>query len=144
MTPRPGPGHIEAMNQQAGAFVANVLLVMAGGGAGAASRYLLSAALTRAFGSGFGWGTAAANLAGCFVIGIAAGHAERLLVPRQLWLFAVTGFLGGLTTFSTFSMEVVSSLRAGSARVALATLALSVLGGFAATVAGMAIVLGKR
>lgn len=111
---------------------------------GAASRFLLSTFLAATLGKGFGWGTAAANVIGCFLIGVAAGLAQRLLLPPRLWLLAVTGFLGGFTTFSTFSFEVVEAMRAGSAKTAVATVAVSVAGGLAATAAGLALSLAGR
>jgi CrcB protein len=60
------------------------------------------------------YGTLAANLVGGYLIGLAVGffgaHTE---LPPEWRLLAVTGFLGGLTTFSTFSSEVVANLMAG-------------------------------
>jgi CrcB protein len=59
-------------------------------------------------------GTLAANLAGGYAIGLAiAWFAEHPGVPPEARLFLVTGLLGGLTTFSTFSAEVVSALMRG-------------------------------
>lgn len=144
MTPRYGSGQTPAMVNPGVETLKNAILVMVGGGAGAASRYLLSIFLAGTLGKGFGWGTAAANVIGCFLIGVAAGLTERLLLPPRLWLLAVTGFLGGFTTFSTFSFEAVEALRAGSARTALATVALSLAGGLAATAAGLALTLAGR
>ena len=59
-------------------------------------------------------GTLAANLAGGYAIGLAiAWFAEHPGVPPEARLFLITGLLGGLTTFSTFSAEVVSALMRG-------------------------------
>lgn len=59
-------------------------------------------------------GTLAANLIGGYVIGLAiAWFAEHPGVPPEARLFLITGLLGGLTTFSTFSAEVVSALMRG-------------------------------
>ena len=76
-------------------------LVMLGGALGSALRYGVGLAVVAWFGTGFPWGTLAVNIAGSALIGVAAGAGleggARLLV--------VTGFLGGFTTFSAFSLE---------------------------------------
>jgi fluoride exporter len=59
-------------------------------------------------------GTLAANLVGGYVIGIAVEYLSRHAgLPPEVRLFAITGFLGGLTTFSTFSAEATALLQAG-------------------------------
>ena len=56
-------------------------------------------------------GTLAANLIGCYFIGLAAEYFfQNTTVPTEARLFIITGFLGGLTTFSTFSVETVTLL----------------------------------
>jgi CrcB protein len=75
------------------------------------------------------WGTLAVNLIGGYLVGLAlAGFAARPDVDPVWRLIIVTGFLGSLTTFSSFSGEVVSMLTAGRVDEALATIALH-LGG---------------
>ncbi len=84
-------------------------------------------------------GTLAANLVGGYLIGIAvAGFAAHASLAPEWRLFIVTGFLGGLTTFSTFSAEGVALLL--QAKYALAVLhgALHLAGSFLATIAGIA------
>ncbi len=57
------------------------------------------------------FGTLAANLVGCYLIGIAAEYFfHNTTLSPEVWLFVITGFLGGLTTFSTFSAETVTLL----------------------------------
>jgi CrcB protein len=100
-----------------------LVVVGLGGGLGALARYGLSELLPRQPG-GFPWGTFTVNVAGCFLIGILmvliseVWSAHRLVRP-----FLGTGVLGGFTTFSTYALEVRGLLRSGSAEVALAHLA---------------------
>ena len=85
----------------------NILLVMAGGSIGALSRYGVSLLAVKLCGSRFPWGTLAVNLAGCFLIGVAYALAERSstwMTPSDAGFF-VTGYLGALTTFSTYALE---------------------------------------
>lgn len=68
------------------------------------------------------WGTLAANLVGGLLVGVAVGAFEQVPALNPVWrLLLVTGFLGGLTTFSTFSAEVVSALTQGKLGVAMLT-----------------------
>lgn len=84
-------------------------------------------------------GTLAANLVGGYLVGIAVafftGHPS---LPPEWRLFAITGFLGGLTTFSTFSAEAVLLLQRGDYMWALAHTALHLLGSIAFCIAGFA------
>ena len=85
-------------------------------------------------------GTLAANLIGGFLVGLAVAYfaAHPHLAPE--WrLFAITGFLGGLTTFSTFSAENVSLLQQGRFLMATSHVALHLAGSLAATFAGIAL-----
>ena len=91
-----------------------ILLVMIGGSLGALSRYGVGLLAVKLFGGRFPWGTLIVNLTGCFLIGLAFALAERgigIMTPNAR-LFFVTGYLGALTTFSTFAMETVNSVRA--------------------------------
>ena len=84
-------------------------------------------------------GTLAANLLGGYLVGLAmAFFAQTSAVPPEWRLFVITGFLGGLTTFSTFSAEVVISLQHGRLGWAAATVTTHVLGSLAMTLAGLA------
>ena len=85
-------------------------------------------------------GTLAANLIGGFLIGVAVAYfaAHPHLAPE--WrLFAITGFLGGLTTFSTFSAESVSLLQQARYAMAASHTALHLAGSLLATFAGIAL-----
>lgn len=83
----------------------NIALVALGGAAGSVARYLSVLAAARAFGAGFPVGVMVINVLGSFAIGILAVH---LTGPRAaLSPLLVAGFLGGFTTFSTFSLDAL-------------------------------------
>ena len=114
------------------------LLVMLGGSLGAASRYAVSLLTARLFGPQFPYGTMVVNLAGCFLIGLlfALADRSRLLTP-DVRLLLITGYLGALTTFSTFSLETVSAGRAGLTLQALTNILINNLGGLSLTWLGL-------
>ena len=83
-------------------------------------------------------GTLSANLVGGYLVGLAvAFFSQHPGLSPELRLFVITGFLGGLTTFSTFSAEVVSMLQHARYVLALGTASLHVLGSLALTLLGM-------
>ena len=114
------------------------LLVMLGGSLGAVSRYGVSLLSARFFGPQFPYGTMLVNLAGCFLIGLlfALADRSRLLTP-DVRLLLITGYLGALTTFSTFSLETVSAGRAGLTLQALTNILINNLGGLSLTWLGL-------
>lgn len=83
-------------------------------------------------------GTLAANLLGGYLVGVAVAvfHLHAGLAPA-LKLFAITGFLGGLTTFSTFSAEVVERMLAGQFGLALMLASVHLFGSLLATYLGL-------
>ncbi len=85
----------------------NLLLVFAGGGAGAVARYLTGVASLRAFGPGWPYGTFAVNAIGGLLMGVlAASLALRGDADQERWRVLLgVGVLGGFTTFSAFSLE---------------------------------------
>jgi fluoride exporter len=83
-------------------------------------------------------GTLVANLVGGYLVGLAvAGFTQHANLPPEWRLFVITGFLGGLTTFSTFSAEVMNLLQQGRAVWAVATIGAHVAGSLLMTLAGL-------
>ena len=83
-------------------------------------------------------GTVASNLLGGYVIGLAVGFFNNHpLVSPEYRLLIITGFLGGLTTFSTFSAEVAELLQSGRLSWALAEVGVHVIGSVTLTILGI-------
>ena len=113
------------------------LLVFLGGGLGAALRHAVNQAAVAQFGAGFPFGTLLVNIAGSAAMGVLAGWlTSRSALPAHLSLFLTTGFLGGFTTFSAFSMDTVNLWERGDHGLALAYAAASVLLSIAGLVLG--------
>lgn len=120
-----------------GPLWAVLLAVGAGAAAGAWLRWALSYWLNPRLAS-LPLGTLTANLVGGYLIGVAvAVFALHPALPPAWRLVIVTGFLGGLTTFSTFSAESVALLQGGQWSAALLHTALHLAGSIAATFAGL-------
>ena len=90
------------------------MLVFLGGGTGAICRYGLGQLVGRWLGTGFPYATLIVNLLGALLIGaIVELLALKMSLPPQLRFLLVTGFLGGFTTFSAFSLETALMLQRG-------------------------------
>ncbi|NYT76858.1 fluoride efflux transporter CrcB [Alcaligenaceae bacterium] len=114
----------------------NFLAVGMGAALGAILRWLLGLWLNHQE-STLPWGTLAANMGGGYLIGLALGVlALYPEVPVWLRLGLVTGFLGGLTTFSTFSAETMGMLERGYVLTGLGYAGLSLCGSIALTALG--------
>ena len=86
----------------------------------------------------FPWGTLAANLIGGYLIGLCMGIFQNLPQIDPEWrLLFITGFLGALTTFSTFSFEVVGMLQQGRLLLALSTASVHLIGSLLLTYLGL-------
>ena len=86
--------------------MSQLLWLILGGSLGTLSRYSLSLFMTGLLGASFPYGTLLVNLLGCFLIGMLEGLPEGVVgLPAPIRLLFVTGFLGALTTFSTFSYD---------------------------------------
>lgn len=115
--------------------------VALGGALGALARFGTQAAAVRLFGSGVPAGTLAVNIAGSFLMGIAAVWlAQRGLMRAAP--FMTVGFLGAFTTFSTFSFDALALWERGHSSWAAAYVAASVILSLTAVVAGVALARG--
>jgi CrcB protein len=115
-----------------------IFAISMGAALGALLRWQLGLKLNRIFPS-MPPGTLAANLVGGYIIGLAAAYFVQAPDIAPEWrLLIITGFCGGLTTFSTFSAEVVSLLAAKRLTAAMASIVTHVVGSLLMTLAGLA------
>ena len=115
-----------------------ILIVAAGGGIGATVRYLVSIWAAGRWGANFPYGTLLVNVAGCFIIGIFMTLTTERFIVSPYWRLLVTvGFVGGLTTFSSYSYETWALLEGGGELAALANVFANLLFGFFATWLGV-------
>lgn len=116
------------------------LLVAVGGAIGSVLRYYVGQWTLRLLGPAFPWGTLAVNVVGCFVIGVFAELiARKFNASMELRLLLITGFLGGFTTFSAFSLDAISLFEGGNTVAGGVYIAASVGLSMAAVFAGLAI-----
>ena len=116
------------------------IAVAVGGALGCLFRWYLAIFLNRYF-PAIPPGTLAANLIGCYIIGMAIAFFTMYPTFAPEWrLFITTGFCGGLTTFSTFSAEVVMLMQSGRSVWALSAVGAHLVGSLVMTVAGIATV----
>lgn len=119
------------------------LLVCLGGAAGSGTRYLVGLWAGRHLTSTFPYGTLIVNVVGCFLLSVVMHVALGVATfPVNLRFALATGFIGGLTTYSTFNYETSKLLEEGATRTAIANLGITVVGCFLAGVLGL--LLGRR
>jgi len=115
-----------------------ILAISLGAALGALLRWQLGAKLNSYFPT-LPPGTLTANLVGAYVIGLAIAYFAQVPNIAPEWrLFIVTGFCGGLTTFSTFSAEIANLLQEGRLTWAMSSIATHVIGSLLMTLAGLA------
>jgi len=115
-----------------------VIALSIGASLGAIARWALGQWLNVAGHVGIGWGTLASNCIGAYLIGIGYVwlHSQPGIDP--VWrLLLITGFVGALTTFSTFSLETIQLLADGHAGSALANVATNLAGSLVLTYLGL-------
>jgi len=121
-------------------IVTHALLAAAGGALGSVGRYLVGLFAVRLWGSNFPWGTFIVNIAGSLMIGILVEAVARAMnQSADMRVFIVTGFLGGFTTFSSFSLDTMTMLERGDLVPALLYVLGSLLIAFVAVFAGLAL-----
>jgi len=116
------------------------LLVAVGGAIGSLLRYYVGQWALKLMGPAFPWGTLTVNVVGCFVIGLFTELiARKFNASVELRLLLVTGFLGGFTTFSAFSLDAISLFERGEAVAGGVYIAASVGLSMAAVISGLAV-----
>jgi CrcB protein len=115
-----------------------LLWICLAGAVGTGTRYLVSVWAARTFGLGFPWGTLIVNVVGCFVMG-AVMHVvlQSASLSPTVRLAITSGFLGGLTTYSSFNWETTKLFQDGLTTVAIANLGATLVGCFAAGLLGL-------
>ena len=117
-------------------MLCEVMAIFLGGGLGAVLRYLITQYSNRSFGISH-YGTFAVNVLGCLLIGFVIGITiNKITLPNELKLFIMVGFLGGLTTFSTFNSETFYLLKSGNILHGLGYVMISCVLGLLSTCAG--------
>ena len=102
------------------------------GAAGTGARYLIALWAAQRLGSAFPYGTLVVNLIGCFAIAALMHAALTLGWPATTRAAVTIGFIGGLTTYSSFNYETMRLVEEGAPTTAALNLALTVVGGFMA------------
>jgi CrcB protein len=119
-------------------MVKTLLYIAIGGALGSVLRYLTTVLVSKYWSHQFPLATFIANFLGCFLIGLFVGYlTKNQLNESQLKWFLVTGFCGGYTTFSTFSMENMTLFQNNNTLLALGYIALSIVTGLFAVGLGL-------
>lgn len=119
--------------------VTRLLWVVAAGGLGSGTRYLVGLWAADRFGLSFPYGTVIVNLSGCLLIGAVWQAAAAQSWNPDVRIAVITGFLGGFTTYSAFNQETIQLLQSGSTGVAMANIAVTLIGGLAAGWLGLVV-----
>ena len=130
-----------------------VMLVAVGGSLGALARYGTGIAAGRWLGTSFPWGTLLVNVVGCFLMGLVLrlilsleSHSPDAITPAiklqlSFWHRGVAiGFLGGLTTFSSFGADTIRELESGNIGLAVSNVGANLFLSLTAVWAGMALI----
>lgn len=115
-------------------------LVMIGGALGAGARHLVGRATMAWFGANFPYGTLTVNILGGLLMGLLVGILARTSAGESWRLLLGVGVLGGFTTFSSFSLDVVTMIERGAVTLALGYILVSVIASILALFAGLTLV----
>ncbi len=117
-----------------------VLLIGLAGALGTLARYFVGVYAGRSLGTGFPYGTLIVNVLGCFLIALVSQLAlSTALVSPTTRLTLTTGFMGGFTTYSSFTYETTSLLRERAWAAGALNVGVTVLGCFVAGLLGLAV-----
>ena len=117
-----------------------VIAVLLGGGIGALLRFLLSRVINEALPKNFPWGILFVNIIGCLLIGFLAAILVGKVTMSPFWRAGIfIGFLGGFTTFSSFSLDTISLLQTQAYGAATANIVASLVFSLLATAVGLCI-----
>ena len=117
-----------------------LFFVMLGGAFGSAARFLTGKLTLAWFGPDYPWGTLAVNLIGGFLMGVLAGTLAKIGQGGEQWRLLIgVGLLGGYTTFSAFTLDLMNMVERGDYGMGLGYILASVLGSALALFAGLSI-----
>jgi len=115
-----------------------IMVVAIGGSIGAAARYVVSTWAAERYGSDFPYGTLIVNVVGCFIIGAFMVLVTERVIANPYWrLLVAVGFVGGLTTFSSFGYETLKLVEDAQFQWAAYNIMTNFIFGFFATWLGM-------
>ena len=122
-------------------MIKNLLIVGFGGAGGSMLRYAVQKVFNVHSAAAFPTGTLLVNIAGCFLIGVLWSVVSRSLSwNEEMKLLLMTGFCGGFTTFSAFTLEGIGLLKENKTSLFIIYVTASVVGGLLATLIGIRIV----
>jgi fluoride exporter len=117
-----------------------VMLVATGGMLGCVARYVTAKSVDERLSAGFPYGTLTVNIIGSFILGLLYAWLSRKAIDNEnLRLLIGTGFCGGFTTFSAFAFENINFLQQKFMASSLLYIALTLVAGFLAVAAGLAL-----
>lgn len=111
--------------------------IFLGGGLGSCLRYLITV-YAKVINALFPWGTLIANLLGCFLIGLLMGYFSKWNIAKEeVYLLFIVGFCGGLTTFSSFTLDLINLSKGGEILYPLFYFMANILLGIVVLLAGL-------
>lgn len=121
-------------------MIREIVIVASGGAVGAVARYAIAGLSYRWFSTALPWGTLIVNVIGCFALGALAEYNQIHRLTNQWTLGVGVGFLGALTTFSTFGHETIRLWEKGQSLHAVGNVAMNLVAGLIAVAVGIQIV----